>query len=122
MVTFLGPVFGQDKEELLRSASVFVHTSRWEGMPFAVLEALSEGSPVLLTPATNLGEFVERSGAGAVVEGTAEGVHRGLRTVLDASPQRYQAMCSAARRLVAERFTWPRVAEQMAAAYRGILG
>ena len=120
-VSFPGPVFGLDKEELLRSASVFVHTSRWEGMPFAVLEALAVGVPVLLTPATNLGEFVEEFGAGVVVEGTAEGVHRGLQAILEAPPQRYEAMCSGGRRLVTERFTWPRVAGQMAAAYRGIL-
>jgi glycosyltransferase involved in cell wall biosynthesis len=121
-VSFPGPVFSPEKEALLRSASVFVHTSRWEGMPFAVLEALAVGCPVLVTRATNLAEFVEESGAGVVVEGTPEGVEAGLRAILEAPPQRYTAMAAAAGRLASERFTWPAVTEQIAAAYRRLLG
>lgn len=121
-VRFVGPQFDREKEELLRRAGVFVHTSRWEGMPFAVLEALAMGCPVLLTRATNLGELVEEYGAGAVVEGTPEAIGRGLTNVLDAPVDRYVAMCSAARTLARERFSWPTVAEQIAAAYRRILG
>jgi glycosyltransferase involved in cell wall biosynthesis len=120
-VRFEGPVFGGEKEELLRSAYVFVHTSRWEGMPYAVLEALATGCPVLLTSATNLGEFVEDFGAGVVVKGTARGVAEGLGRLLEMPAEPYGAMCSAARRLASERFTWPTVAEQMSAAYRTIL-
>jgi glycosyltransferase involved in cell wall biosynthesis len=65
-------VFGREKEALLDSAFVFVHTSRWEGMPFAVIEALATGCPVLVTPATNLGDYVEGFGAGVVVDGSAQ--------------------------------------------------
>jgi glycosyltransferase involved in cell wall biosynthesis len=121
-VRFVGPRFEQEKEELLRGAAVFVHTSRWEGMPFAVLEALATGCPVLLTRTTNLGELVEDYGAGAVVEGTAEAVGRGLKDVLDSPDDRYIAMCSSARTLATERFSWPAVAGQIAAAYRRIVG
>jgi glycosyltransferase involved in cell wall biosynthesis len=120
-VRFPGPMFGEDKDSLLRSTRVFVHASRWEGMPYAVLEALATGCPVLLTPATNLGDLVEDYGAGVVSQGTAAGIHEGLARILDAPLDRYQAMSLAALRLASERFTWPKVAEQIAAAYRAIL-
>lgn len=120
-VRFLGPVFGDEKDALLRSAYVFAHTSRWEGMPYAVLEALAAGCPVLLTHATNLGGFVEDFEAGVVVEETAQGVADGLRRVLEMPPERYAKMCRAARRLASERFNWSMVAEHMSAAYRRIL-
>jgi len=120
-VQFVGAMFGDEKEILLRSAWVFVHTSRWEGMPVAVLEALGAGCPVLLTAATGLGEFVEEYGAGVVVEGNAPAIQEGLRTVLEAPPRRYQAMRAAALRLASERFTWAGVAQQMSVAYRSIL-
>lgn len=121
-VRFPGPLFGEDKEALLRSARVFVHTSRWEGMPFAILEALARGCPVLLTPATNLGDVVQDYGAGVVVEGTTQAVCEGIARILEAPSDRYEAMCLAAQRLASERFAWPKVAEQVAAAYRTILG
>jgi glycosyltransferase involved in cell wall biosynthesis len=120
-VRFLDAVFGEDKDSLLRSAYVFVHTSRWEGMPYAVLEALATGCPVLLTAATNLGDFVEEFGAGIVVECTPEAVSDGLARLLHLPAARYQAMCSAAGKLAAERFTWPAVAEHISTAYRSIL-
>jgi len=121
-VQFPGALFGETKDALLRSARVFVHTSRWEGMPFAVLEALALGCPVLLTQATNLGDVVEEYGAGVVVEGTAEAVCDGIATILEMPAHRYSAMCTAAQRLVSEHFTWPKVAEQVAAAYHTMLG
>jgi glycosyltransferase involved in cell wall biosynthesis len=121
-VRFTGPLFGRERDDLLGSAYVFVHTSRWEGMPFAVLEALATGCPVLVTPATNLGEYVEEFGAGVVVEGSAQSVSEGLRRILEIPAERYEAHCAAARRLASARFTWPIVAGQMAAEYGRILG
>jgi glycosyltransferase involved in cell wall biosynthesis len=121
-VRFTGPLFGRDREALLGSAYVFVHTSRWEGMPFAILEALATGCPVLVTPATNLGDYVEEFGAGVVVDGSAQSVSEGLRKILETPTERYEAHCAAARRLASARFTWPNVAGQMIAEYRKILG
>jgi glycosyltransferase involved in cell wall biosynthesis len=120
-VRFPGPVFGDDKDALMSSAYLFVHTSRWEGMPYAVLEALAQGCPVLVTPATNLGGFVDEFGAGLVVQGTVGAISDGLATVLEMPTDRYEAMCSGALRLAAQRFGWPTVASQMSAAYRNIL-
>jgi glycosyltransferase involved in cell wall biosynthesis len=121
-VRFTGPLFGRDRDALLGSAYVFVHTSRWEGMPFAVLEALATGCPVLVTPATNLGDYVEEFGAGVVVDGSAQSVSEGLRKILEIPAEHYEAHCAAARRLSSARFTWPIVAGQMTAEYRKILG
>jgi len=122
VVRFTGPVFSSEKDALLRTAFVFVHASRWEGMPFAVLEALAAGCPVIVTAETNLGEFIEDFEAGVVVEGSADGVGNGLERLLTLPPGHYEAMCQAARRLAMERFSWPGVAKQVAAAYRTIVG
>ena len=44
------PVSGKEKWDLLASADVFVHPSRWEaGVPFSVLEAMVAAKPLLLT-------------------------------------------------------------------------
>lgn len=51
-------VVGAEKDWLLRSVDGFVHTSRYEGEPLAVIEALFYGLPVLVTEESNLGGLV----------------------------------------------------------------
>lgn len=116
-VALTGPAFGEDKRKLLESAYAFVHPSRWEGMPFAVLEALAAGCPVLLTPETNLGEAVQEYGTGVVVARTPESIASGIQSLICASDEHYTSMARRGRQLVEDHFTWPRAAERMAAAY-----
>lgn len=64
LVNLNAPVYGSEKEEVLNSTDIFIHTSRFEGLPMSVLEALSKGVPALLTPGTNISEEVDRNQAG----------------------------------------------------------
>lgn len=66
LVRLGGPVAGDERERFFQETSVFVHTSRWEGMPLAVLEALARGRPCLLTPGTNMAEVVREFDIGWV--------------------------------------------------------
>ena len=47
---------------------IFVHTSRWEGLPTAVLEAAGLSKPLLISTATNLADYVNRWRCGFVLE------------------------------------------------------
>ncbi|MEM7519388.1 MAG: glycosyltransferase, partial [Planctomycetota bacterium] len=53
-IRFLGPLFGQEKLSQIGAASLFIHSSRHEGMPMAVLEAAALGRPLALSQGTNL--------------------------------------------------------------------
>ncbi len=48
------PVVGKQKEEILLSADIFLQTSRFEGMPMGILEALSYGIPCFVSEGTTL--------------------------------------------------------------------
>lgn len=67
-VSVYDAVYGKEKEKYYCSCDYFFHTSRYEGMPMAVLEALSFGIPCIITKETNLGDIVMESKAGIVVE------------------------------------------------------
>ncbi|MEO8380892.1 MAG: glycosyltransferase [Acidobacteriota bacterium] len=111
-VTFLGPVYGAAKNELLASATLFVLASRSENFGNAVLEALAMETPVALSPEVGLAQQVVDAGAGIL----------GLDLMpLFGDLERRARMGSAGRALVESRFAWPRVAEEMEAAYRALL-
>ena len=126
-VLFFGPAFGEEKDALLRSADAFVLPSFSEGLPMSVLEAWSYGLPVLMTPECNLPEgFAShaaleiRSGEGSF-QGADFSFQHGLRALLEMSDRERAAMGMMGRRLVEDRFTWPKVAEQMKEVYESLL-
>lgn len=64
IVTNNGAVFDNDKENILLNSDMFILTSRHEGFPMSILEALSYGLPVLITKGTNMTELVDEASAG----------------------------------------------------------
>jgi glycosyltransferase involved in cell wall biosynthesis len=86
-----------------------------------VLEALAAGTPVVVTPEVGLAADVEAAGAGIVTPSDPPRLAAALRELLR-DPARREEMGRRGRALVEERFTWPRVAEEMEAAYRGVIG
>lgn len=113
-VVFRGPVFGEEKEALLRSAEAFVLPSFSEGLPMSVLEAWAYGLPVVMTPECNLPEGVA-SGAALEIRNSGVGNSNweGLRTLLEMSDSERREMGVRGRKLVEEKFTWPKVAARM---------
>lgn len=64
LVTINPPVFDAEKENVYINSDIFIHTSRLEGQPTAVLEALGYGIPIFVTPGTNLLETVKENNLG----------------------------------------------------------
>jgi glycosyltransferase involved in cell wall biosynthesis len=121
-VSLPGGVFGEDKRNLVDRAYAFVLTSRWEGMPFVLLEALAAGRPVLVTPETNLGGVVASHGAGVEVVGEVQQIAMGIQFLLSLPRDDYIRMQHQARQLISDNFTWERVIGELASTYRGITG
>lgn len=63
-VRFLGPISGFSKFEMLASKNIFVLTSRYEGFPMAVLEALGAGLPCVVTKGVNMSNILESNNVG----------------------------------------------------------
>lgn len=75
-----GAKYGAEKMALLDQMDAFSHPSRNEGLPSAALEAASRGVPLLVSQATNLGEYVEQYKCGVVVpDNDVESLIQGLK-------------------------------------------
>lgn len=113
--TITGAVVGDDKWDLLASASVFCLPSKQEGFSIAVLEALSAGVPVALTSACNF-DSIEHEGAGVLIPGEPQLIAQALIEICT-NEERREAMSVAGQRLVAEKYDWYEIGRELADAY-----
>lgn len=112
-VKLIGPLFGKEKEDFLKKGiDLFIHTSRWEGLPLSVLEALSYGIPVLVTKETNMAGYVDQYGAGWVLEnGSAECINATLENILN--EKNYKQKGINAKKLANQVFSWCEVTKML---------
>jgi poly(glycerol-phosphate) alpha-glucosyltransferase len=92
-----------------------------EGLPMTVLEAWSWSLPVLMTPECNLPEGASANAA-MMMTPDVDGIADALRRLFAISDVEREVMGKNGRKLVAERFQWPKAAEQMADVYDWALG
>jgi len=120
-VHFLGPRFGREKDACYRACDAFILPSVSEGLPLVVLEAWSHGKPVLMTPECNLPEgFAAR--AALRIGGDVAGIAEGMRDLFALSDGERQGIGESGLALVKERFTWSKIAGDMASVYGWLLG
>ncbi len=119
-VRFTDLLVGDQKLAALAAADVFALPAEGEGFSMAALEALACGLPLVLTHGCHFPE-VAQAGAGVVVPRTVEALSEALGALLR-DPARRAKMGRAGRALVAERYTWERVADQLTAVYRRVAG
>lgn len=58
IVSFNGPIFGEEKRKEILKHDIFIQVSRTEGQPLGVMEAMSLGMPVLLSEGTGYQKVV----------------------------------------------------------------
>ncbi len=112
-----GPLWGDAKTALLKSADLFLLPSYSEGFSVAILEAMACSVPVLATDACNFPELA-REGGGWECAPEADAVRETLRQALHASDDERSERGRAGRRLLDERYTWPSIASQIGEACR----
>lgn len=112
---FWGAKFGEEKLALLHAASLFLHTSRWEGLPMAVLEAASLSLPLLVSRETNMDQYVRDFEAGWVLaSNTPPDISEALRTAEDLHRQgRLARLGENGYRMIASAFDWAHITHRM---------
>lgn len=104
-VTFVGPVDGLRKLEILASASAFILPSRSEGFSVAILEALASRLPVIGTFACNFPQLAS-VGGGWLSDSTVEGIFNSLENLVSADDSELAQRAELGRRLVEQHYQW----------------
>ena len=108
----LGQVEPSEVVRLLSAADLFVHPSCCaEGLPSSILEAAASGVAIVATPQGGTVEVVRSPAHGLLVPPGDAAALAGAMARLVADPALRERLGAEARRLVAERFSWDRIAE-----------
>ena len=114
-LTLYGAQFGEQKFRLLSTFDVFLHTSRMEGFPAAVLEATAIGLPVLISKHTNVWDYISRYDCGLLIDpNTPTNIAIQMLTF----EKLYKAgqlthMGDNAKRMITELFDWKVICHQL---------
>ena len=120
IVTLHPAVNGDDKKQILLNSDYFIQTSRHEGMPMGILEALSYGVPCIISEGTSLGGVVSRYDAGWVAETSAESIASTIELAI-VERNRLVEKSKNAKRLVEENFSWDIITSNTIEKYQGII-
>ena len=116
VVTVHGPVSGDEKERVLLEADIFIQTSRFEGMPLGILEAMSYGLPCIVTEGTTLGKMVEEFECGLCSKDQVDSIAASINEILQIKGL-WKTFGSNAKNLVENKYSWSQISENTVSDY-----
>lgn len=105
IVTLHKEISGIEKEKILIASDVFIQTSRFEGMPLGILEAMSYGIPCIVTKGTAIGEMIVENKAGWMAETNAISVAEKMLEAID-KQNAFEKIGAYGRSFVGINFSW----------------
>jgi len=120
-IELIGVVTGAEKTRAFEEAYGFVLPSYAEGLPMALLEAMSYGLPVIVTDVGSVPEVVTDGIQGFLIKpGDVQALAKCL-TRLDRDPGLRERMGAAGRRTVEERYTVEAMMRRIGELYRELI-
>ncbi len=111
-LTFVGWRHNHELIEHYQAANIFINPSRHEGMPNAVLEAMSMALPVIATQISGNEELVIPDETGILIPTDDQDALAQALRVLISDPEKCRQMGLAARQRVLAEYTWQNSAAQ----------
>lgn len=98
-------IIGEEKERALLNADCFIQTSRTEGMPMGILEALSYGLPCLITEGTSQGKIINGYDAGWVADTDIKSISEKIVQAVN-ERELLKEKSENAKKIVEKNFVW----------------
>ena len=120
-IVFVGPQFGENKTNLLKTSSFYILPSISEGFPTSVLEAMAAGLVPIITKGCNFPEALE---AGVAIETTQDvaALTKTLNQLAELSPETTERLSRQNRDFVQANYLWSSIARKQKEIYFGEKG
>ena len=120
LIKINGPVYGNEKEKVLQESSVFIQTSRNEGQPMGIIEALSYGIPCVCTYETSFGKYCNENKCGLGVNFDENELRDAIKRIFD--DKEYLKLCEKnSLKKTKENFDLKKVTEKTLKIYKEII-
>lgn len=114
-------ISGEQKKSVLLDTDLFIQTSRFEGMPLGILEAMAYAIPCVVTEGTTLAGKIETAKAGWNAGESAETIAKALERAL-AQKSEWKEIGKAGRHLVETEYSWDSIMKDTLSKYMELKG
>lgn len=116
-VSWPGILLGGELHTTLRRAAAFVHTSRFDVLPTACLEAAALGVPLFVSEETNFAEYLEPRKAGWIGRpNLPKNIAETMVAIEKTDPAERIAMGERARQMIDEELRWDLICQKLSQA------
>lgn len=118
IVRFKDSIYWEEKQKILLNTDVFIMTSRFEGLPMGLIEALSYGIPCIATKGTNMADVIYNTDAGWVADNNKDSIKTALLQMCGS--EKFKEKSENSYKL-AQRYSWNEIAKKSHNEYEKIV-
>ena len=118
-IEWVGPQYGNDKIEFIKSLDLFVHPSEADVFSIAAMEVLAIGTPLMISRASKASHFYNSRGF-FMCEPSAYGIYYGIQDVLDKRGE-WNNIAHNGQKLIFDTFNWNTASKNLISGYKKLL-
>lgn len=113
-------IYDENKKDIIRKADVFIQTSRWEGQPIGILEAMSLSKAILATEGTNMADEIKENKCGWKAKCNSQDIAEKILKVYE-DRNNINKYSLNSKKLIEEKYTWDIVAKKTLDEYKKVI-
>ena len=114
-------IYGEEKKKVLLESEVFIQTSRSEGQPLGIMEAMSYGIPCIVTEETTFGKIIDENKCGYSSKCDAEEIAKNIMEIIR-NKKKLNCFSNNAYKYAVNNFRWELIAKESIEKYIEIKG